>query len=54
MSIVISIIYYNISYQNINLGINILSLKEWFDNCAKYDNWTGKMQTLEKLTDEVF
>lgn len=51
-SIVIAIIYYNnyISYQNINLGINILALKKWFDSCAKYDHLIVKIQALERLT----
>lgn len=52
MSIAITIIYYNnyIKYQNINLGINILGLKKWFDNCAKYDHLIVKIQALERLT----
>ena len=34
----------------ISLIIHILSFKKWFDNCAKYEISTDKIQDLEKLT----
>lgn len=34
----------------ISMVIHILSLKRWFDNCAKYDNLTDKIHTTLKKT----
>lgn len=35
-----------------SLIINILSFKKWFDNWAKYDNLTDKIQPLERPTND--
>lgn len=37
----------------ISLRINIVALKKWFDNCARYNNLIVKIQALERLTTDI-